>query len=166
VLHVEEACNGSFCGQVALITSMLGSPAAASACAASCSSSSAGAGPADVTVATVDSYQGLEKPVIILSTAVTRAGAFVADPHRLNVALTRAKNHLILVRWCILILWWELAYATSRWVTHCMVHVHPVMNICPRSPQVGHGPVLCETAPAFRALMKAGQPPQPVQSWF
>ena len=93
------------------------------------------ANPADVTVATVDSYQvrasaglmsaacacpacgmprpacpavgengachlaqGLEKPIIVLSTAVTRAGAFVADPHRLNVALTRARNHLILVR--------------------------------------------------------------------
>ena len=41
--------------------------------------------------------QGLEKPIIILSTAVTRVGAFVADPHRLNVALTRAKHHLILV---------------------------------------------------------------------
>ena len=42
--------------------------------------------------------QGLEKPIIILSTAVTRVGAFVADPNRLNVALTRAKHHLILVR--------------------------------------------------------------------
>ncbi len=42
--------------------------------------------------------QGLEKPIIILSTAVTRVGGFVADPHRLNVAFTRAKHHLILVR--------------------------------------------------------------------
>jgi hypothetical protein len=41
--------------------------------------------------------QGLEKPIIILSTAVTRVGAFVADPNRLNVAFTRAKHHLILV---------------------------------------------------------------------
>ena len=41
--------------------------------------------------------QGLEKPVIILSTAVTRPGSFVGDAQRLNVALTRAKHHLILV---------------------------------------------------------------------
>lgn len=41
--------------------------------------------------------QGLEKPVIILSTAVTRPGSFVGDAQRLNVALTRARHHLILV---------------------------------------------------------------------
>ena len=41
--------------------------------------------------------QGLEKPVIILSTAVTRPGSFVGDAQRLNVALTRAKHHLIVV---------------------------------------------------------------------
>ena len=41
--------------------------------------------------------QGLEKPVIILSTAVTRPGNFVGDAQRLNVALTRAKHHLIVV---------------------------------------------------------------------
>ena len=36
--------------------------------------------------------------MIILSTAVTRPGSFVGDAQRLNVALTRAKHHLILVR--------------------------------------------------------------------
>ena len=41
--------------------------------------------------------QGMEKAVIILSTAVTRAGAFASDARRLNVALTRAKRHLMIV---------------------------------------------------------------------
>ena len=50
-----------------------------------------------IMVATVDSFQGNEKKIIILSTAVTSPGAFSADPKRLNVALTRAKNHLIIV---------------------------------------------------------------------
>ena len=48
-------------------------------------------------VSTVDSFQGNEKKVIILSTVVTSPGSFGADPKRLNVALTRAQNHLIVV---------------------------------------------------------------------
>ena len=65
---------------------------------------------AGVSVATVDAYQGAEKPIIILSpvrtspraaasvaTAVAAAGAFVDDSQRLNVALTRAKHHLFIV---------------------------------------------------------------------
>ncbi|BDA40874.1 Protein ZGRF1 [Coccomyxa sp. Obi] len=92
-LAVTPEAIGVICfhkAQVALVASMLSRPSG-NAAGVDVSSSS------DVTVATVDSYQGLEKPVIILSTAVTRVGAFVADPHRLNVALTRAKHHLILV---------------------------------------------------------------------
>lgn len=53
--------------------------------------------PGLLTVATVDSYQGSEKDVILLSTTVTRPTGFIADPHRLNVALTRAKHHLIVL---------------------------------------------------------------------
>lgn len=41
--------------------------------------------------------QGMEKAVIILSTAVTRPGAFASDAQRLNVALTRARQHLFIV---------------------------------------------------------------------
>jgi len=41
--------------------------------------------------------QGMEKEVIILSTAVTRPGAFASDARRLNVALTRARRHLFIV---------------------------------------------------------------------
>ena len=43
--------------------------------------------------------QGQEKEIIILTTTVTRAGSatFAADCQRLNVALTRARRHLIVV---------------------------------------------------------------------
>ena len=53
--------------------------------------------PGDVQIATVDSFQGAEKQVIILSTATTKASSFASDVCRLNVALSRAKNHLFLV---------------------------------------------------------------------
>ena len=57
-----------------------------------------GAGDADaLQVATVDSFQGAEKDVIILSVATNNPSEFATDIHRLNVALTRAKRHFILV---------------------------------------------------------------------
>jgi superfamily I DNA and/or RNA helicase len=49
------------------------------------------------TVATVDSYQGCEKDVIIVTTAATRPSAFTRDTHRVNVAVTRARRHLVVV---------------------------------------------------------------------
>ena len=51
----------------------------------------------DIQIATVDSFQGAEKQVIILSTATTKASSFASDACRLNVALSRAKHHLFLV---------------------------------------------------------------------
>jgi DNA replication ATP-dependent helicase Dna2 len=57
-----------------------------------------------VTVDTVDRFQGGEREVILLSFGQERAGtsgsartAFVADAHRLNVALTRAQRKLIVL---------------------------------------------------------------------
>jgi hypothetical protein len=47
-------------------------------------------------IATVDSFQGAEKNVIILSAATTKPSSFAGDACRLNVALTRAKRHLLL----------------------------------------------------------------------
>lgn len=49
------------------------------------------------TVATVDSYQGCEKDLIIITTAVTRPSAFIRDASRVNVAITRSRRHLVVV---------------------------------------------------------------------
>jgi senataxin len=43
-------------------------------------------------VSTVDAFQGAEKDVVILSTCGQEFGS---SPPRLNVALTRARRHLI-----------------------------------------------------------------------
>lgn len=47
-------------------------------------------------VNTIDSYQGLEKDVIVISNARTNGIGFLSNPQRLNVALTRPKKCLIL----------------------------------------------------------------------
>lgn len=47
-------------------------------------------------VNTIDSYQGLEKDVIIISNARTNGVGFLSNAQRLNVALTRPKKCLIL----------------------------------------------------------------------
>jgi hypothetical protein len=47
--------------------------------------------------ATVDSFQGAEMDIIIVSTVRTHRSEFLEDPRRINVALTRAKRHMILV---------------------------------------------------------------------
>ena len=48
---------------------------------------------------TVDAFQGSEKEIIFLSTARTSARrlGFLASPQRLNVSITRARRHIILV---------------------------------------------------------------------
>uniref|UniRef100_A0A1A9WQL6 FHA domain-containing protein n=1 Tax=Glossina brevipalpis TaxID=37001 RepID=A0A1A9WQL6_9MUSC len=49
-----------------------------------------------IMVNTIDSYQGLEKDVIIISNARTNGIGFLSSPQRLNVAITRPKKCLIL----------------------------------------------------------------------
>lgn len=41
--------------------------------------------------------QGMEKDIILLATTITHAGAFATDAQRVNVALTRARHHLIVL---------------------------------------------------------------------
>ena len=54
---------------------------------------------ADTTVEadTVDKFQGREKSVIIFSTVDNEIGDFASDPNRLNVAVSRAQDQLIVV---------------------------------------------------------------------
>ena len=51
----------------------------------------------DIEVGTVDSFQGREKDVIILSTVATNGSlGFLNDPRRINVAISRARMGLII----------------------------------------------------------------------
>ena len=50
-----------------------------------------------VQISTVDAFQGAERDVIILGTVRTRSLGFMNDYRRLNVAITRARRHLIVV---------------------------------------------------------------------
>uniref|UniRef100_A0AC34F4N6 Helicase ATP-binding domain-containing protein n=1 Tax=Panagrolaimus sp. ES5 TaxID=591445 RepID=A0AC34F4N6_9BILA len=51
----------------------------------------------DITVETVEKYQGSERRVIIISTVRTKSLGFMADDLRTNTALTRAKHLLVVV---------------------------------------------------------------------
>lgn len=48
----------------------------------------------EVDINTIDSFQGQEKDIIIMSCVRTNGVGFLADEQRLNVALTRAKYAL------------------------------------------------------------------------
>jgi DNA polymerase alpha-associated DNA helicase A len=50
-----------------------------------------------VAVSTVDSFQGDQKDVIIISIARTQSSLFLESSERISVAITRAKRHLFLV---------------------------------------------------------------------
>lgn len=50
-----------------------------------------------VQVSTVDAFQGSEKDIIVLSLCKARGGSFLDSAERVNVALSRARRHLIVV---------------------------------------------------------------------
>jgi superfamily I DNA and/or RNA helicase len=54
-------------------------------------------GDANVTVDTVERFQGGERDIMILSFVRSRGTGFVFDDRRLNVAITRARRKLVLV---------------------------------------------------------------------
>ncbi|NXV24054.1 ZGRF1 protein, partial [Cepphus grylle] len=50
-----------------------------------------------VQVSTVDAFQGAEKEIVVLSCVRTRQVGFIDSEKRMNVALTRAKRHLLII---------------------------------------------------------------------
>ena len=48
-------------------------------------------------VLSIDSSQGREYDIVILSTVRTKSGQFMSDYNRINVAITRAKHGLVIV---------------------------------------------------------------------
>ena len=48
-------------------------------------------------VSTVDAFQGAERDIIIVGCVRTRNLGFIEDCRRMNVAITRARRHLIVV---------------------------------------------------------------------
>ena len=51
----------------------------------------------ELQISSVDAFQGAEKQVIVLSTVSSSMRSFIESPNRLNVALSRARHHLIVV---------------------------------------------------------------------
>ncbi|KAI9306942.1 AAA domain-containing protein [Cunninghamella echinulata] len=51
----------------------------------------------NIQISTVDAFQGAEKEIIILSTVRTSGSGFIDQLTRVNVALTRARRHLIIL---------------------------------------------------------------------
>ena len=51
----------------------------------------------NIVISTVDAFQGSEMDIIIICTTRNTASEFISNPKRVNVAISRAKYHLILV---------------------------------------------------------------------
>jgi superfamily I DNA and/or RNA helicase len=70
-------------------------------------------------VGTVDSYQGKENRIIILSVVrndISKSIGFLTDPERINVAMSRAKDRLIIVS------------STAMWQAHPKSPMHSVLE--------------------------------------
>ena len=50
-----------------------------------------------IQTSTVDAFQGCEKDIIIICTSRTVDTPFISNPNRLNVAISRARNHLFVL---------------------------------------------------------------------
>ncbi|KAJ3231422.1 hypothetical protein HDU81_003767 [Chytriomyces hyalinus] len=58
---------------------------------------SADANLSGILVSTVDSFQGGERDVILISTVRSEEYSFIDEPKRVNVSLTRARKHLVII---------------------------------------------------------------------
>lgn len=71
------------------------------------------------TVGTVDSYQGKENRIIILSVVrndTSKAIGFLVDPERINVAMSRAKDRLVIVS------------SRAMWTAHPKTPMHAILE--------------------------------------
>lgn len=85
------------------------------------------------TVGTVDSYQGKENRIIILSVVrndTSKTIGFLADPERINVAMSRAKDRLIIVS------------STAMWQNHLKSPMYSVLNEVKRLQSVDDAAIL------------------------
>ena len=72
--------------------------------------------------------QGMEKDIIILATTITHGGAFASDVQRVNVALTRARHHLLVL-------------GCSSVLRSCSAAFRLLLASCPNMPAAGGLPI-------------------------
>ena len=72
--------------------------------------------------------QGMEKDIIILATTITHGGAFASDVQRVNVALTRARHHLLVL-------------GCSPVLRSCSAAFRMLLASCPNMPAAGGLPI-------------------------
>ena len=91
--------------------------------------------------------QGMEKDIIILATTITHGGAFASDVQRVNVALTRARHHL-LVLGCSFVL------------HNCSAAFRMLLDGCPNTPASGGLPIRrpAHAAPPSPQRLALGSP--------
>ena len=91
----------------------------------------------------------MEKDIIILATTITHGGAFASDVQRVNVALTRARHHLVLL-------------GCSAVLRNCSAAFRLLLESCPLTPAAGGLP-LVYMQPAVPAMPAVSpQPHQPI----
>ncbi|XP_074677586.1 5'-3' DNA helicase ZGRF1 [Strix aluco] len=91
-----------------------------------------------VQVSTVDAFQGAEKEIIVLSCVRTRQIGFIDSEKRMNVALTRAKRHLLIVGNLACLsrnrLWGRVIHHCKGWenglrhVSHCEQQLNDILK--------------------------------------
>ena len=108
-------------------------------------------------VNTIDSFQGQERDIIVMSCVRTGGIGFLSDTQRLNVALTRARRSLLL---CgnFTSLQVSTYYSLLHYVTQDATHTALVMNLCHFMSQWWcwrfKDSVICHVACVVRDILK------------